>query len=199
MTDIDLIKKFIKIYSSAQISIDSNEKTQAEQKYTELLEVYNQIKNSSLDYSHKKIAFNQIQKVYKGINGIETRKNINKYAVFAAVLVILLSFAVVIKPTMFGLAILEKGLYGNSAPYWSSEQTRFELNGELELRLSSYFTDPDGDKLTFLTKHQKGLKLALADDLLTIINDRSYGEVPLELIATDGRIIARQTIMLDVN
>lgn len=198
MADIDLIKAFIKIYSSAQVAIDANEREQAEQRYQELLEVYNQIKNSSLDIDHKKIAFDQIQKVYKGISGIETRTRMNKYAVVAAVLVILVSFAVLIKPTMFGLTILEKELYGNEAPYWKAEQKNFELTGQLELNLNDYFADPDGDQLTFLTKHQKGLKIALANEKLTVINDGATGEIPLELIATDGRIMVKERVMLNV-
>jgi hypothetical protein len=198
MASIDLIKKFIKIYSSAQVAIDSNNKKTAEKKYQELLNMYNTIKGSKLDYSHKKIAYSQIQKVYKGINGIDTRRSINKYAIAAAVLIIMLSFVVVAKPSLFGLAILEKGLYGNEAPKWVSEQKTFELRGILSLELTDYFQDPDGDPLTFLTKHQKGLKLALMNTHLKIINDGAKGQVPIELIASDGRIIVRETIMLDV-
>lgn len=198
MGNIDLIQQFIKIYSSAQTAIDANEKQRAQNKYHALLKTYNKIKNSKLDYHHKKIAYSQIQKVYKGIQGIGTRRSINRYAIFAAVFIILLSFAIVIKPSFFGLMVLEKGLYGNEAPKWASEQKSFDLYGILDLELNDYFTDPDGDKLTFLTKHQKGLKLALMNTHLKIINDGATGQVPLELIASDGRIIVRETVILNV-
>ena len=198
MIDNYLIKKFVKSYSSAQVFIDTNEKNKAEKKYHELLELYNKIKNSNLDYQHKKIAYSQIQKVYKGINNIGARQGINKYAIVAAVFVVIISLAVVVKPSFFGLMVLEKGLYGNEAPVWSSEQKEFELRGSLDLELGNYFTDPDGDTLTYLTKHQKGLKLALMNTHLRIFNTGATGKVPLELIASDGRIITKQTIILNV-
>ncbi len=198
MAQIDLIKKFIKIYSSAQVAIDSNNKNKAEKRYQELLTMYNAIKNSTIDYSHKKIAYTQIKKVYTGINRIDTRKTINRYAIAAAVFIMLISFAVVVKPSFFGLMVLEKGLYGNEAPFWDSTEKTFNLDGRIELDLSKYFTDPDGDELTFLTKHQKGLKIALIRDRVIIEQDGATGETPIELIATDDRIIVRETIMLNV-
>lgn len=198
MAEIDLIKKFIKIYSSAQVAIDSNNKNKAEKEYQQLLTMYNAIKNSTLDHSHKKIAYSQIQKVYNGINGIDTRTSINRYAIAIAVFIMLISFAIVAKPSFFGLVVLEKQLYGNDAPQWNSEQKNFNLQGELKLNLHDYFTDPDGDELTFLTKHQKGLKIALTGSTISIQNDGATGEVPLELIASDGRIIVKEKIMLNI-
>lgn len=198
MASVDLIKQFIQVYSSAQVAIDSNNKDRAERKYYALLDLYNKIKISGLDQSHKKIAYSQIQKVYKGINGIGTRTSINRYAVFIAIFVIILSLAVLVKPTMFGLTILEKGIYGNEAPKWTAEQKTFELRGVLDMELNDYFQDPDGDTLTFLTKHQQGLKLALMNTHLKIINDGATGQVPVELIASDGRIIVKETIMLNI-
>jgi len=197
MANSSLIQQFIKTYSSAQAAIDNSQKKAAEQSYHKLLQKYDQIKNSNLDYNHKKIAYNQIQKVYKGINSINTTRNINKYAIAAAVCVVILSMAIAIKPSIFGLSILEKGLYDNEGPKWTSEQKTFELNKILEINLDNYFTDPDEDELTYLTKHQKGLKIALAGNKLKIMNDNSKGEIPLELIATDGRIITRETVMIN--
>jgi len=199
MGDFNLIKQFITKYNSLQASIDSNNKEEAAKKYQELLSEYNKIKDSDLDVSHKKIAFAQIQKAYKETQGIDTRTSIGRYAIVVAVFVVLLSFAVVAKPSMFGLMVLEKGIYGNEAPQYNGPAT-LELppTGMLELNLNEYFTDPDGDELTFLTKHQKGLKIALSNEQLAISNDESTGEVPLELIATDGRVIVRKTVQVRV-
>ncbi|MBN1644457.1 hypothetical protein JW851_00255 [Candidatus Woesearchaeota archaeon] len=196
MANIDLIQRFIKIYSSAQVAIDSNNKDTAEQKYQELLDLYNIIKNSDLDYNHKKIAYTQIQKVYNGIKGIDTRTSINRYVFAIAVFVILISFAVFAKPSFFGLTVLEEGLYGNQAPYWNSEQKNFEFQDQLTLNLNEYFADPEGDELTFLTKHQKGLKIALSGNQITVQNDGARGEIPLELIASDGKRMTKETVIL---
>ena len=199
MADYDLIKKFITIYNSTQTAIDSNDKSKAAEKYQELLTAYNTIKESDLDASHKKIAFSQIQKAYKDIHGIDARTSFGKYAVVAAVFIMLLSFAVVMKPSMFGLMILEKGIYGNEAPQFVGQKI-LELSsaGTIELNLNDYFTDPDGDTLTFLTKHQKGLQIALANEKLTVANDGATGEVPMELIASDGRIIVREMVTIKI-
>ena len=199
MADYDLIKKFITIYNSTQTAIDSNDKSKAAEKYQELLTAYNTIKESDLDASHKKIAFSQIQKAYKDIHGIDARTSFGKYAVVAAVFIMLVSFAVVMKPSMFGLMVLEKGIYGNEAPQFAGQKI-LELSsaGTIELNLNDYFKDPDGDTLTFLTKHQKGLQIALANEKLTVSNDGATGEVPMELIASDGRIIAREMITIKI-
>jgi hypothetical protein len=199
MADLSLIKKFITIYNSTQTAIDSNDKSGATEKYKELLEAYNKIKDSDLEHSHKKIAFAQIQKAYKDIQGIDARTSFSRYAILAAVFVILISFAVVIKPSMFGLMVLEKGLYGNEAPQYTGQKA-FDLpsSGTLEINLNDQFKDPDGDTLTFLTKHQKGLKIALANEKLTLSNDGATGEVPVELIASDGRIIVRETVTVKI-
>lgn len=199
MADYDLIKQFIAIYNSTQTAIDSNDKSKAAEKYQELLGAYNKIKESELDQSHKKIAFSQIQKTYKDIKGIDARTSIGKYAVVAAVFIMLISFAVVMKPSMFGLMVLEKGIYGNEAPQFTG-QKMLELpsTGTIELDLNSYFTDPDQDTLTFLTKHQKGLQIALSNQKLTVSNDGATGEVPLELIASDGRIIVREMVTVRI-
>ncbi|MBD3361825.1 hypothetical protein GF358_03465 [Candidatus Woesearchaeota archaeon] len=200
MTETDLIKEFIKVYSSAQIAIDSNDKTRAEKKYHGLLQVYNKIKDSNLDHSHKKIAYSQIQKVYKGVQGIDTRTSINKYAVFVAIFVIILSLAVLVRPTIFGLAVLEKGLYQNHAPIWTQDTKTISLDKTTTtIDLNQYFTDPDGDELTYLTKHQKGLMLSLSNNQLTITNDGAEGKIPLELIASDGRYIVKETITVNIN
>lgn len=199
MADYDLIKKFITIYNSTQTAIDSNNKSKAAEKYQELLTAYNTIKDSELDASHKKIAFSQIQKAYKDIQGIDARTSFGKYAVVAAVFVMLISFAVVMKPSMFGLMVLEKGIYGNEAPQFVGQKTlELAAAGTIELNLNDYFKDPDGDTLTFLTKHQKGLQIALANEKLTVANDGATGEVPLELIASDGRIIVREMITIRI-
>ncbi len=199
MADYDLIKQFIAIYNSTQTAIDSNDKPKAAEKYKELLEAYNKIKDSDLDQSHKKIAFSQIQKAYKDISGIDARTSFGKYAVIAAVFVMLLSFAVVMKPSMFGLMVLEKGIYGNEAPQFIGQKMLdLPSSGTIELNLNTYFTDPDGDQLTFLTKHQKGLQIALANEKLTVSNDGATGEVPMELIASDGRIIVREMVTVRI-
>lgn len=199
MGDFDLIKQFITIYNSTQAAIDSSDKKKAAEKYQELLTAYNQIKNSELDQSHKKIAFSQVQKAYKEISGIDARTSFSKYAVIAAVFIMLISFAVVMKPAMFGLMVLEKGLYGNEAPQFIGQKMLdLPSSGTIELDLNTYFTDPDQDTLTFLTKHQKGLKIALSNEKLTVSNDGATGEVPLELIASDGRIIVREMVIVKI-
>lgn len=199
MADYDLIKQFITVYNSTQTAIDSSDKAKAKEKYQELLAAYNKIKDSELDQSHKKIAFSQIQKAYNDIQGIDARTSFGKYAVVAAVFIMLISFAVVMKPSMFGLMILEKGIYGNEAPQFIGQKTLdLPASGTIELDLNTYFTDPDGDTLTFLTKHQKGLQIALANEKLTVSNDGATGEVPMELIASDGRIIVREMITIKI-
>lgn len=199
MADYDLIKKFITIYNSTQAAIDANNKGKAADTYKELLEAYNKIKDSELDQSHKKIAFAQTQKAYKDIQGIDARTSFGRYAIAAAVFVMLLSFAVVMKPSMFGLMVLEESIYGNEAPQFIGQKTvELPLTGTIELNLNEYFTDPNGDKLAFLTKHQRGLKIALANDRLILSNDGATDEVPLELIASDGRIIVRETITVRI-
>jgi hypothetical protein len=198
MGNMSLINQFIQTYNSAQVAIDANEKKAAKLKYNELLESYNEIKSSKLNKKHKDLAYSQIQKVYSGVQGIRTRKSIGRFAIAIAVFVILLSGAVVIKPTFFGLVVLDKAIYGNEPPKWISDQKTFDLSGSLDINLNDYFIDPDGDELTFLTSHQKGLKIALMNNKIKVMNDGASGQVPLDLIASDGRTIVREKVTINV-
>ncbi len=105
---IDLVQKFVEAYHATQDLIDNKDISGATTKYNELLDIYKEIAASKLDPMHKELAYDQLVKVYNSIqNPPKASIHATTHIIAAAVLLVLFSFMVFFKPTVFGAVTAE--------------------------------------------------------------------------------------------
>ena len=203
---VDLIHKFVQSYNSAQDSIEENRISEAKQKYHDLMEAYKEIADSDVETVHKELAYDQVLKVYQGVKGMKMRKTINTKAVALAVVLIIISLVIFIKPEIIGLTVFEF----NDVPQWSASSNVFVIYGLEEgamfneaydqtIDLNAFFTDPNGDVMTFLATSTPGLDIRLNNNFLTFLPEQGvFGRRAIILVASDGKEIIRKEILVDI-
>jgi len=106
---IELVQKFVDSFHTTQDSLNKNDNAGAADGYKQMLDVYNQISASNLDPMHKELAYDQLVKTYQGLQEPSSSHSVHAttHIIAAAVLLVLFSFLVFFRPTVFGLATAE--------------------------------------------------------------------------------------------
>ena len=87
----------------------------------------------------------------------------------------------------------------NTAPKWTGKTKEFTLtDGQGKLDLNNYFSDADGDKLTYLATMDEGLNILVQDNKLTIKSTGSKGKKSITLIATDLEEVIKVPVTVNV-
>ena len=105
---IELVQKFVDTFRSVQEQLDNNDRAAAVSAYKDLLDVYNDLAAADLDPMHKELAYDQLTKVYQALqNPPKHSIHATTHIIAAAVLLVLFSFLVFFRPTVFGLTVIE--------------------------------------------------------------------------------------------
>lgn len=104
---IELVQKFVDSFHAVQNRMNTGDLAGAMQGYKDLLSIYNDIASSALDPMHKELAYDQLTKVYQALQN-PPHKSIHAttHIIAAAVLLVVFSFLVFFKPTIFGFTAL---------------------------------------------------------------------------------------------
>ncbi len=127
--DKNLIVDFVSTLNSMKKSYKERNVDTAKTSYQQLLLLYNQIQASSLDEVHKEIAYDQTMEAYRRLEqlkegnipgNVPEGKNVPRSLVFsgvnivaAAVIIVVLSFVIFLKPSIIGLPFLEERIVQN--------------------------------------------------------------------------------------
>jgi hypothetical protein len=165
-----LLPRFNTLHSLVKEQVKHNDVNKARGNYNRMLQMYNEISKSKLSgsekqESYKKLAeaFNTISNPPAGAAGISVP--LAKYLFPISVIVIILVIIFFIKPE---LALT--GLHAfspNSAPEFEGD-AQFIVQGKTEVNLDNHFTDPDGDKLTYLVTEAPNIDVSVSGSILTI-------------------------------
>jgi len=203
---VDLIHKFVQSYNSAQDSIDSNRMDEAKLKYKELMSVYKQIADSDMESVHKELAYDQVMKVFNGVKGMRPKSNFHVKSVALAVVVIIISLVIFIKPEIIGMVVSDI----NQAPAWNSDSSLFVISGVSQdtmfagnsggtINLDAFFSDADGDELTYLATSTSGLDVKINGDFLSFIPQPGvFGERMITVVASDGEEVVQQELVVRI-
>ena len=106
---LELIQQFVDSFHATQSSLDKNDTEGAASGYKDMLGVYNKIAASDLDPMHKELAYDQLVKAYQGLQNPRAPQSMHAttHIIAAAVLLVLFSFLVFFKPTVFGMVSAE--------------------------------------------------------------------------------------------
>lgn len=99
----ELIRKFVDKYSSAMQALEEKDYIAARERYTELYNLYQDIHASKLEGFHKELAYEQLMKVYYGLQNPKPVFSYNYIMIGAAVF--LVSIALLLKPQIVGLVV----------------------------------------------------------------------------------------------
>ncbi len=204
--DIELIKQFVDKYNSAQASLDGHNKEEAKKQYKDLLKLYSTINHSKLDKENKELAYEQIMKVYRGVHSTDAATSMlskrffftSKPTMIVAGILIILSLVVFIKPEIIGF-VLEPSII-NSAPEWKSPQNFFDAaQPQTIINLDSYFSDPEGSRLTYLATAPQGVQVEINNQHMIITpQPGAYGTREITIIASDGTNTAKKQIGINI-
>ena len=115
-------------------------------------------------------------------------------------LAVVLGLASVVKdlePTVTGHVVEEI----NQAPAWIGESTTFTLvrNDVLILSLGDYFTDVNGDALTYLASEASNINVEISGQQLKLEPETDFvGERLISVFASDGQETTKQSIRIEV-
>lgn len=100
------MQKFVDAFNETQARLEENDIDGAVEGYKQMLTAYNNIAGSDLDQIHKELAYDQLTKTYQAIQNPPSSIHATTHVIAAAVLLVLFSFLVFFKPTIFGLTSL---------------------------------------------------------------------------------------------
>ncbi len=89
----------------------------------------------------------------------------------------------------------------NNAPSWIGKKTSFTLapNSSLALNLKNYFTDKEGDELTYLAASTANFNILVDSELVKITPPAGFiGSAAVTLVASDMESTIRQEIIITV-
>jgi len=104
---IELIQKFVDAFHGTQSALDNYDMDAAANGYKNMLAAYNDIAASRLEPLHKELAYDQLVKVYQGLQKPKSSIHATTHIIAAAVLLVLFSFLVFFRPSLVGLATLD--------------------------------------------------------------------------------------------
>jgi hypothetical protein len=193
--ETELIKLFVDAENSAKDSMSKGDVEAATKKYEELLGLYNLIKSSSLEQTHKEIAYKELIELRRSISTAPSKSEGAKTVHIAlGVLIVLLCSVVVFKPNLLGLVVHE-----NTVPVWQGP-AYFTIYGTTTIDVSQYFFDAEQDELTFISTNAPGLDVQVAKSMITLVPQRGItGSRTITLMAYDGSNVARKTVSIIVN
>lgn len=202
---VDMIHNFVQAYNSAQDCIEENRMDEAKLRYRELMSLYKEISDSDMEAVHKDLAYDQVMKVYQGVKGMKVRSRINTKAVALAIVVIIISVVILIKPEIIGLVAFEI----DYPPVWNAADSEFTIRGisnnnmfiaqERTIDLDAFFYDKNGQELTYLATSTEGLGVDIEDSFLTFIPAPGvFGKKTIMVVASDGENVVKQEILVNV-
>ena len=203
---VDIIHKFVQTYNSAQDSIDANRMDEAKQQYKELMSAYKHISDSDMESVHKELAYDQVMKVFNGVKGMKPRQNIHAKSIALAVVIIIISLVIFIKPEIIGMVTFDV----NQAPVWNGDGDTFVITGipkdrmfgsgyDRTINLDAFFSDANGDELTYLATSAGGLDMKINGNFLTFLPEPGYyGNRQVTVIASDGEEVIQQGLLISV-
>jgi len=201
---VDVIHKFVQTFNSAQDSIDANRMDEAKQQYKELMSAYKQISDSDMEPVHKELAYDQVMKVFNGVKGMKPKQNIHAKSIALAVVIIIISLVIFIKPEIIGMVSFDV----NQAPVWTGDGNIFVITGVPEgamfvgntdrtINLNAFFSDANDDELTYLATSTDGLDVKINGNFLTFLPQPGvFGERVLTVIASDGVEVVQQDLLV---
>ena len=105
---VELVQKFVDAFHATQEHVNNNDHDAAAAGYKQMLAAYNDISASRLDPLHKEIAYDQLVKTYQALqNPPKHSIHATTHVIAAAVLLVLFSFLVFFRPTIFGFTTAE--------------------------------------------------------------------------------------------
>ena len=190
MIETELIKLFVDAENSAKDLVTKGDVEAATKKYEELLGLYNLIKSSSLEQTHKEIAYKELIDIRQSISTSPGNSSgIKATHIALGVLIVVLCSIVVIKPNILGLVVNE-----NSPPVWQGPDY-FTIQGTTTIDVSQYFFDAEQDELTFISTNAPGLDVQVAKSMITLVPQRGItGSRTITLMAYDGEKVVRKTV-----
>jgi hypothetical protein len=103
----EVIKCFVETQDVIHSLIVHNELDKAKDLYHDLLQLYDQISESDLEYFHKELAHEQVTSIHGDLTAAEKTVRIPIHVIIAAALVAVLSALVFINPSIVGLITFE--------------------------------------------------------------------------------------------
>jgi len=185
-----LLPRFNTLRSLAQEQIEYGDIDAAKQSYQKMLMLYDGINKSSLPAGDKQRAYANLMDVFSALSSPETYHkassimSIGKYLFPISLVVIVLIIIFFARPqfTLTGLVTADT----NSAPQWTGSNAEFTIQGQTQINLDSYFTDPDGDRLTYLVTDAPDIMVSVSGSRLTVTpNPMIKGTRIVSIIASD--------------
>jgi hypothetical protein len=198
---IELVQKFVDAYHTTQDCLDSGDVEGATARYRDLLDVYKEMAASKIDPMHKELAYDQLVKVYQGIQNPPQNSSIHAttHIIAAAVLLVLFSFMVFFRPAIFGAATLSEieqqtVVQDLNIAFVNSGSSLISLDAMPKSMSISGKVDGDGFVRVYAVTTDSRTLLFDRDQ----INLRSDGTFSAACVNTCNTPIGSQDIILDV-
>ena len=191
-----LVPRFNTLHSLILQQLAFGDMAEAEQTYLNMLRLYREVEASDVSFLDKQQAYDRLrlahEKVYMPADGARWG---NLFYPIALVMIVLLIIFFT-KPQIIGITGLFAGEI-NQPPVWTAGITAMSIGDKAQLHMADYFTDPDGDELTYLATKPNNVHVAVSQGLVTLVPEPGVKGVRyITFIASDGEHTTKQVIKL---
>ncbi|MBN2111840.1 hypothetical protein JW707_01945 [Candidatus Woesearchaeota archaeon] len=183
-----ILPRFNTMHSLVKEQLKHNDANKARESYHRMLEIYAEISKSNLPSEDKKLAYKKLTEAFNEISNPMYEPEtgnvaVAKYLIPISVIVIILLIVFFIKPqlALTGLAALS----GNTAPEYTGNG-EIIVEGNTAVDLNGYFSDAQGDRITYLVTTTPNIDVKISANVLTLDPDPGLkGLRVITIIATD--------------
>lgn len=180
-----LVPRFNTLHLMCQEQIRFNDLAAAKETYERMKQIYEDIKKSAIVPSlEKQKAYGRLMYVFTALSNDSLRLDIGgerqislsmlKYILPISVVIIVLILIFFLRPefALSGMAALGGiGEIENSAPEWTGGDAVFHANGITEIDLAPYFSDSDGDLLSYSLNAYDRAMVSMAGSVAAVSPD----------------------------
>lgn len=182
-----LMPRFNTLHFLAKEQIDQYDSEKAKESYHRMVQIYNDINASGLRDEEKQAAYQKLTQTYNMLSSAPQKNMIDSvplarylFPVSFIIIVMLIIFFVKPELSSTGFAVLDT----NNAPEYLGQDIVVEGNTAVDL--DGYFTDDEGDDITYIVTGAPNIDVSVSGSILTINpSDGLEGLRVIKVIASD--------------
>jgi hypothetical protein len=191
-----IVPRFNTVYNLAMQQLRFKDMKSAKQSYSRMLQLYSELSNENVSYIDRQDAYQKLRTIHQHMYRPEGAITFGNVIIPITLVVIVLLIVFFVKPQLVGVT----GFFTadtNTPPVWDSYVDEFRISGTTEIDFSKYFSDADGDKLTYISTGASNLAVVISENIASITPEEGIkGTRFLTFAAADSTMSAKKRVKI---